>query len=331
MPEVLNVICGLPDDGRVRLTQMSPEVRFYYQGTAGFLDQLGDERPWRRAWVGPASPAATALAPGGIVNYIADPDLCSIALRAAITAAQTIPRPWFNHPLRIAASTRSRVSELLQGIDGLHAPRAIRFQPDAAQDIVRAIADAGLRYPVIVRRAGTHGGKTMARLDGPGDSLEANLYAGGPTYVTELVDFGDADGFHRKYRFAVIGGEPFVTSMIIGHDWNLHSKSRVWTPETIAEERILIDTFDHALRPRLKPITDLIYQRLGLDYFGVDCALRPDGSVLLFEANATMNILGTATLKPDLWSRTDKLAKEALLTLLEHPQRWAMSGAMAVV
>ena len=31
-------------------------------------------------------------------------------------------------------------------------------------------------------------------------------------------------------------------------------------------------------------------QRMGLDYAGVDFALAPDGSVLVFEANATMTI-----------------------------------------
>ena len=31
-----------------------------------------------------------------------------------------------------------------------------------------------------------------------------------------------------------------------------------------------------------------VCERLGLDYAGIDFALSPDGSVLLFEANATM-------------------------------------------
>lgn len=28
---------------------------------------------------------------------------------------------------------------------------------------------------------------------------------------------------------------------------------------------------------------------MGLDYFGIDCNLQPDGTVILFEANATTN------------------------------------------
>ena len=43
----------------------------------------------------------------------------------------------------------------------------------------------------------------------------------------------------------------------------------------------------------LAPVTQMalrgIQERMGLDYFGMDCNTQPDGTVILFEANATTN------------------------------------------
>jgi glutathione synthase/RimK-type ligase-like ATP-grasp enzyme len=43
--------------------------------------------------------------------------------------------------------------------------------------------------------------------------------------------------------------------------------------------------------PQLRPAIDEITSRLKLEYYGIDCNLRPDGQMLIFEANANMNNL----------------------------------------
>jgi len=43
----------------------------------------------------------------------------------------------------------------------------------------------------------------------------------------------------------------------------------------------------HGARPALKEI----HQRIGLDYFGIDCHLGEQGELQIFEVNATMNTL----------------------------------------
>jgi glutathione synthase/RimK-type ligase-like ATP-grasp enzyme len=53
-----------------------------------------------------------------------------------------------------------------------------------------------------------------------------------------------------------------------------------------------------------------IGQTLGLDYAGVDFALSPDGSVLVFEANATM-VIGPPGPEP-IWDYRRRAAGEAL-------------------
>ena len=42
-----------------------------------------------------------------------------------------------------------------------------------------------------------------------------------------------------------------------------------------------------------------IQQRIGLEYFGIDCAIARDGRLLLFEADAAMLVHGTDP--PDLY------------------------------
>lgn len=324
MLEPINLIRGLPDDGKVHLLETGPPFRVAYEGTASFLAQMGRDLPWNTIWVGPGTHRLAKLLPGPVVNYIADPDLCAAALRIASANAARHQRPWFNHPDRIIASTREQVSGLLQGIDGLIAPRVARCRPTRGRDIVSAIEDGALRYPVLVRSAGEHGGRTLVRVDGPDAERAFDLSAstGKDLYLTEFHDFADDDGLYRRYRFAVVGGEAFIKSVVMGSHWNLHASSRIWDDRTIAQERQILDSFDTDLAPRIKPVIDAIHDRLGLDYFGIDCAVGRDGSIVLFEANATMNILVDIKLQPDLWSgRTDRI-KSALISLLKDPARW---------
>ena len=70
---------------------------------------------------------------------------------------------------------------------------------------------------------------------------------------------------------------------------------------------------------------DAIYDRIGLDYFGIDCAVRSDGSLVIFEVNANMDILVDIKLQPDLWSGGTARIKAALLRLVTDPARWVVA------
>jgi len=56
------------------------------------------------------------------------------------------------------------------------------------------------------------------------------------------------------------------------------------------EERHFLDDMPGVLGPRAMTALATIGRAMGLDYAGIDFALAPDRSVLLFEANATMVI-----------------------------------------
>jgi glutathione synthase/RimK-type ligase-like ATP-grasp enzyme len=324
----INIVLGLPDDAKVRLTRLVPKPDFYHSGTASFLIQLQAARPWRLIWVGPAAPASTALADGPVINYIADPDLCGQALAVASNAARTLDRAWFNHPDQIKKTTRDQISLALQGIPGVDTPKVIRSRPTVLSDVLKDIDAGDLTYPVLVRSAGQHGGQTLVRLDGPSPEqvLATSLGFATDLYITEFRDFADADGLYRRYRFVVVGGKPYIKSILAGRNWNLHAADRVWNDVTIAQERDIIERFDEHLRPELEQRITEIYRRVGLDYFGIDCALNAAGDLVIFEVNATMNMLVDIKLQPDLWSAATEKIKTALLQLIDDHSQWVVSS-----
>ena len=91
-------------------------------------------------------------------------------------------------------------------------PRTLRLRPRRPSDVTDTIAAEGLRYPVILRIAGDHGGRSMVKMDGPDDldPLFSIPWGGNTLYVTEFVDYRDDDGLYRKTRLVVVGDEYFV-------------------------------------------------------------------------------------------------------------------------
>ena len=72
------------------------------------------------------------LGPGAIVNHIADPDLCSLALDDVAVIVRRTNKPCFNHPAFVARTTRDGVAKLLTGIPGLTVPKTLRIPPSWA-------------------------------------------------------------------------------------------------------------------------------------------------------------------------------------------------------
>jgi len=58
--------------------------------------------------------------------------------------------------------------------------------------------------------------------------------------------------------------------------------------EKRAEEARFMADFDADFARRHRPALAAIAERVGLDYFGVDCAETADGRLLLFEADIAM-------------------------------------------
>ena len=255
--------------------------------------------------------------PSLIFNQISDPDTHRGALERCEELCVETPCRVINHPQRILQTSRDRIAKLLQGIPGVIMPRTVRFQPDSPEQVFEYAAGEKIDFPFIVRLAGDHGGKSMVLVESPEDHAALHVFPfdGRGFYLTEYVDYKDEEGLYHKQRIAVIDGEPVLRHSLFSDQWIVHGRSRpfMMNRETWAEYDARMHQLETVAIPKLLPAIREISNRLKLEYFGIDCYMRPDGEMLNFEANANMNILFNA--HPEMNDRI-KLLQQKILTML---------------
>ena len=253
-----------------------------------------------------------------IFNQIADPDTHRGALERCAEMCEQINTTVINHPRHVLQTSRDQVSQKLQGIPGVVMPRTQRFRPRSPDEVFSRATAEGFDFPFIARVAGLHGGKSMIRVNGREDHAELHAlpFDGRDFYLVEYVDCQDDNGFHHKQRVLVIDGEPLLRHSLYNSDWNVHGVSRKFMleRESWEEDIARFARLRDEVLPPLRPAIAEIARRMQLEYFGMDCNLRPDGTLLIFEANANMNVLHGRT--PQTLYRREAVMKKlyALLT-----------------
>ena len=116
----------------------------------------------------------------------------------------------------------------------------------------------------------------------------------------------------RKYRAMFIDGALYPWHLAIAPDWKVHyfTAAMAANPAHREEERRFLDDMPGVLGSRAVLALGAIGKTLGLDYAGIDFALTQDGSVLVFEANATM-VIGPPGPEP-IWDYRRRAAADAL-------------------
>ena len=91
----------------------------------------------------------------------------------------------------------------------------------------------------------------------------------------------------------MINGELYPLHCAVSHDWKIHyfSAEMADSPEHRAEDAAFLADMPTVLGAKAMQALQSIQAALGLDYGGIDFGISQDGSLLLFEANATMVIL----------------------------------------
>ena len=215
--------------------------------------------------------------------------------RIAALCASSSP-PLLNRPDRILDLSRERLYALLADVPGLVMPMTARVERTAfaalganPARLNEVLADGS--FPLIARPVGSHAGHGLQKLDTPAD-IEAYL-AERPEAafcISRFVDYSDADGLFRKYRVVFIDGRPFACHMAVTDQWMiyyLNANMKESAAKRAEEERFFRD-FDTGFAVRHAGALAGIAKRVGLDYFGIDCAETSDGQLLLFEADIAM-------------------------------------------
>ena len=227
-----------------------------------------------------------------ILNLITDPDQNPKCLENLKKLLRGYSGQVLNRPEAVVRSTRDQVAKLLDGTQGLVAPKVVRVRNARPDLVAGAIERAGMRFPLIVRLAGTHTGIIVGLFDEM-DELRAAITQPGEHIVTEFVDFRSDDGLYRKYRAFFIGERIIFRHLLVSDSWNVHASDRMRfmadRPELLAEEQALLENGGTSLPHGVMETLRQVRGRMALDYFGMDFGILPDGRVVLFEANATMN------------------------------------------
>src|SRR3984885_11117376 len=224
-----------------------------------------------------------------------DSEDCRDALRQIDHAASRWPRPLLNPPRLVGHLDRDKLHRLLSGIEGLEIPattgvtREQLLSTSQSAAVLRDIA-SDLAFPVIVRPRGSHAGAGLAKLD---DAAAIARYLGERQeqefFIARFVDYSGDDGLFRKCRIVFVDGRPYACHMAIADRWDIWylNAGMSASADKRCEEETFMRTFDIGFARRHAKALAGIADRIGLDYFTVDCAETKDGSLLIFEADNT--------------------------------------------
>ena len=224
-----------------------------------------------------------------------DSDECREALRKIDRAASRWPRPLLNPPHLVGNLDRDKLHHLLSGVEGLDIPVTASATRAQLQELARPDARpadlaAEFEFPIIVRPLGSHAGVGLARID---DRAAIGRYlAGRPEpefFVSRFVDYAGDDGLFRKFRIVVVDGRPYACHMAIADRWDIWylNAGMAFSESKRREEETFMRTFDRAFAVRHQRALAAMIERIGLDYFTVDCAENRRGELLIFEADNT--------------------------------------------
>ena len=206
------------------------------------------------------------------------------ALRAADGLAARLGKPVINHGHRIAATGRDEAAALLNDVPAAIVPRQILLG--------RALLADQIAFPAIIRPRYSHAGSGLARIayhhelqaylaDRPGED---------EFFVAPFIDYRSTDGLWRKFRVVFVDGNPMPFHMAIHDDWAVwyYNAGMDRDAGKRLEEAAFLADINAVFPPQAMRALRVIAARIGLDYFGLDCGLMPDGTLVVFEVETGM-------------------------------------------
>ncbi len=246
-------------------------------------------------------------APDILINCMADADILEKNLELLDNTISKLKTTnpgikIINHPAGILKTTRTDISEMFQGLNGIIVPKVKKLFPISRNDFIKQIKNAGLSFPLLIREVGLHGGKNLIIINNLNDEIQIEQLDrfhldGRAYYITEFIDFKGVDGYYRKIRIIMINGKINLRHLITSDGWNVHARNRERIMENnkqfIQDEEIFFQRSENNFSEDVLGSMNHIYQTLNLDIYGIDAGLMPDGRIVIFEINAAMEFLGT--------------------------------------
>ena len=226
-----------------------------------------------------------------LFNAIGDADRSRPSLERAVAIAAASPAAVINDPAAVLRTGRVETMQRLRGLAHVRVPQTERIaREDVTAENLRA---RGFTFPLLLRSPGHHAGDHFA-LVATEDELAgiAATLPGRDLLAIEYLDARGADGDVRKYRVVAVDGRLYPVHLAIAPQWKVHYFSAEMTgrPDHRAEEAAFLADMAAVIGAPGMAALEAIVATMGLDYAGVDFGLAADGTMLVFEANATMAV-----------------------------------------
>jgi aromatic-L-amino-acid decarboxylase len=239
-----------------------------------------------------------------VVNAIGEADGASAALTGALAVLANTAAPVINPPTAVLATGRRDIARRLAQIPGVISANTITMSREQllAVDARATLSRHGFTFPLLLRTPGFHGGEHFVRVETVDDLGPAvGELPGDELFVIQYLDARGRDGNSRKYRVMMVDGQLYPLHVAISRDWKIHyyTADMADCAHHRAEDAAFLEDMPAVLGPRAMVALEQIQETLGLDYGGIDFGLNERGEVLLFEANATMAVVGPG--KDERW------------------------------
>ncbi|WP_146617192.1 hypothetical protein [Hyphomonas pacifica] len=232
---------------------------------------------------------------------------CYLEALEVATAAQDAGIKIINHPDALSMTTKSRQAHIWHEHD---VPSARGVAVQHASELTSAIEQVG--FPCLMRSDQEHAQRNVIRITSKSDAERVNLEALLPAVVLKCYDVRDeyrsvgwdSDSlfyrFHHKARAIVfqdrvIGSHLFFSKdCIVGLSNSLFAREerprrnfarRLGYHRHLLNEMIGLDKKYFAEVPKGHEELVKAVAVMGLDFAAVDYSLRPNGSILIWEAN----------------------------------------------
>ena len=149
-------------------------------------------------------------------------------------------------------------------------------------------------------------------------------------FLSRFVDYASEDGLFRKYRVVFVDGQPYACHMAIADRWDIWYLNAGMSDSASKrlEEATFMHTFDIGFARRHRSALAELSERIGLDYFMIDCAENKPGDLLIFEADntAVVHNMDSPELFPYKPPQMHKIF-EAFAAMLYEPRQAARERA----
>jgi hypothetical protein len=249
-----------------------------------------------------------------IYNGIADCDGSSEALKTLNTIITRVNKPVINTPEQLGLTSRDANYQRLHLIDGLVFPNTLKIHLDDTDknDFQALLASHNIQLPVLIRRLGTHVGKSFEKMESVEDFEHYKQHnPGSEAYISQFYLLAHK-GVYRRFRIYCINQEIFPGTVYYGKDWNVHVNSNIPLAKHafLNDQKEFYDNFEQFIKPYRAAIDSIVVQT-PLDYFGIDFDILAGSSeelcyetkepcdegkefenkdIIVFEVNASMNV-----------------------------------------